>query len=259
MSSRSDRRESVERAFAELGSRWTALHDPVTPIGHGLAARLQCCVELLGNLSGKRLLDLGCGTGSLIPLVGASVLEYEGIDVAPAMVDAARTCIRGLDLGSRFHVQEGNVEALPLPSESFDAVVALGVLGYLDDPRHAIREAVRVARPNALLVISTARQTSVDRRMVSATWAARAAIRRMSGRQAPLPRVVSRTDAATRQLLASAGCTIVSERFFDKRILPYPISRLCPRLASRAAALVEERARFKSFAVGYMVAGVKDA
>jgi SAM-dependent methyltransferase len=254
MSSPSDRRESAKRGFAQLGARWTTMYDPSTPIGHGLAVRLQCCVELLGNLSGKRLLDLGCGTGSLVPLVGSTLLEYEGIDVEPAMVEAARTRIEGLDVGSRFRVREGDVESLPFPAESFDAVVALGLLGYLEDPRRAVREAVRVARPNALLIFSSARRTSLDRRMVGATWAGRAAISGLSGRQATLPPVVSRTDGATRQLLESSGCTIVSERFFDKRILPYPISRLFPRLASRSAALVERRSRFNSFAVGYMAA-----
>jgi ubiquinone/menaquinone biosynthesis C-methylase UbiE len=254
MPSPSDRRDSVQGRFNELGPRWTAMYDPGTPIGHGLAVRLECCVELLGDMSGKRLLDLGCGTGSLIPFVGSTVLEYEGIDAAPAMVDVARTRIRKFDLGSRFHVREGDVQALPFPSASFDAVVALGLLGHLDDPRRAIREAVRVARPDALLIFSTARRTSPDRRMVGATSAARAVVRRLSGRQAALPEVVAWTDAATRQLLESAGCTIVAERFFDKRILPYPVSRLFPRLASRTAALVEDRSRFNSFAVGYMTA-----
>jgi ubiquinone/menaquinone biosynthesis C-methylase UbiE len=257
MPSHRDRRDRVTRHFTELGARWNAMYASATPIGHGLTTRLRCCADLLGDVTGKRLLDLGCGTGALVPLIRSTLLEYDGIDVAPTMVAAAQDRIRTLDLGPRFRVREGDVESLPFPAESFDAVVALGLLGHVDDPRRVIREAFRVARPHALLIFSTERRTSVNHMMVSAAWPARAALRLLTRRRATIPPVIFYSDASIRALLEGAGCRILHERYYNKLVLPYPFTRLWPRVAYRGAALVEPRAGFKSFATGYMVACAK--
>jgi ubiquinone/menaquinone biosynthesis C-methylase UbiE len=257
MPSHRDRRDMVKRHFTELGARWSTLYAPATPIGHGLTARLRCCADLLGDLTGKRLLDLGCGTGALVPLIRSTLLEYDGIDVAPTMVAAARDRLRTLDLGPQFRVREGDVESVPFPAESFDAVVALGLLGHVDDPGRVIREALRVARPDALLIVSTERLTSVNHLMVGAAWPARAAFRLLTRRKATIPPVLFYSDASIRALLEGAGCRILRERYYNKLVLPYPITRLWPRVASRGAALVEARPGFKSFATGYMVACAK--
>jgi demethylmenaquinone methyltransferase/2-methoxy-6-polyprenyl-1,4-benzoquinol methylase len=102
---------------------------------------------------GERVLDAGCGSGRLIPLVlqavgaGGSLVE---LDFAPGMVDLAR----GKAEDERVQFIVGDVHQLPFPDGRFDRVIALALLPHLDDPGMALREFHRVLRPDGMLVIA---------------------------------------------------------------------------------------------------------
>jgi SAM-dependent methyltransferase len=91
---------------------------------------------------GMALLDLGCGPGSITMGLAAAVApgETTGIDVDPAPVDGVT-------------VVAGDVQDLPFPDDSFDAIFASAVLQHVPDPLAALREARRVARPGAVIGI----------------------------------------------------------------------------------------------------------
>jgi SAM-dependent methyltransferase len=92
-----------------------------------------------------RWLDVGCGTGALTEAVLAETdaIEVVGIDPSPEFLGAAQS--RVSDPRARFEV--GNALALPMPSDSYDAVVAGLVLNFIPDPALAVAEMVRAARP----------------------------------------------------------------------------------------------------------------
>ncbi|WP_436344915.1 class I SAM-dependent methyltransferase [Natronorubrum sp. FCH18a] len=102
---------------------------------------------LARDLSG-RVLELGCGTGDMFPVVvdgAAGDLEYHAIEPDPHMrkraADAARET--GLDVDLR----DARAESLPYPDEHFDAVIAGVVFCTVQDPDAALEEAVRVLKP----------------------------------------------------------------------------------------------------------------
>lgn len=92
----------------------------------------------------SRILDLGCGTGSLTQ---AALGRFEGgealgIDVAAPYVEHARSTIA--DPRASFLVADGS--ALPFPSATFDAALSLLVLNFIPDHRTAAAEMLRVTR-----------------------------------------------------------------------------------------------------------------
>jgi SAM-dependent methyltransferase len=98
------------------------------------------------DLRGRKLLDLGTGTGaSSQPAVaaGASVLA---LDTAFGML------LR--DRASRPPGVVGDAYALPFPAASFDAVVAAFSLNHLDTPVAGVREVARIIRSGGLLLAS---------------------------------------------------------------------------------------------------------
>jgi ubiquinone/menaquinone biosynthesis C-methylase UbiE len=108
---------------------------------------------LLPRLSpGLRLLDVGCGPGSITVGLARAVSPGEsvGVDLAPAIIEEARSL--ALDIPSlRFEVADGY--ALPFEATSFDVVHAHQVLQHVARPVEALREWRRVLRPGGIVAV----------------------------------------------------------------------------------------------------------
>ncbi|MEU1254478.1 methyltransferase domain-containing protein [Streptomyces chartreusis] len=109
-------------------------------------------VAELGLREGARVLDAGCGTGRALPplrdAVGPSGLVL-GADLTPAMLEAAARAGRDAD----GLLLLADVSALPVRSESLDAVFAAGLIAHLPNPAENLRELARVVRPGGTLAL----------------------------------------------------------------------------------------------------------
>ncbi len=98
---------------------------------------------------GERILDVGCGTGSLASAIVSVTTSstIDGVDLAAPYIEyAART-----HRDPRLHFQVGDACALPFESCSFDRVLSLLVLHFVPRPPEVVAEMRRVARPGALI------------------------------------------------------------------------------------------------------------
>jgi SAM-dependent methyltransferase len=125
----------------------------VNAIGQRTAAR--DLAFLLPHLRpGMRVLDCGCGPGSITADVAAQVApgEVVGVDREASQVEIARrrAAERGLT-NARF--ETGSVYDLPFPDASFDAAYAHTVVQHVREPLRALREIRRVLKPGGLVGI----------------------------------------------------------------------------------------------------------
>lgn len=95
----------------------------------------------LADLRPGRLLDVGCAGGAFLRIMQERGWEVEGVD---------RFEMGGNEYGLPIHY--GELPALRLPSSSFDAVTAWGVLEHLHDPLLYLREIARVLTPGGRFV-----------------------------------------------------------------------------------------------------------
>lgn len=118
---------------------------------HGYKARSFALLELV---EGDQVLDVGCGTGEDARELArlASGVSVVGVDTSAARIAEAQTRTLGIPRPVEFRV--GDAYRLEFEDQTFDACRADKVFHHLDDPRKALSEMTRVARPGARVVVS---------------------------------------------------------------------------------------------------------
>ena len=144
--------------------RWAALYDLLVPaltFGRERILR-EATLERAGVSPGERVLDVGCGTGTLALAakrrVGANG-RVHGVDLAAAMVARAKQKAAREGLELTFEVAPA--QDLPFPDGAFDVVLCTLVVHHLPDDvrKQAVAAMRRVLRPGGrLLVVDFAQQ-----------------------------------------------------------------------------------------------------
>lgn len=107
----------------------------------------EAALRRVGPEPGQRVLDIGCGVGAFLRLVATRGAEPHGIDASEALVAFARTRLLAAEL------LVGEMEDLPWDDDSFDLVTGFNSFFFANDMVAALREAGRVAKPSAPVVI----------------------------------------------------------------------------------------------------------
>jgi ubiquinone/menaquinone biosynthesis C-methylase UbiE len=111
--------------------------------------RAEMTFDFLGSLKGKRVLDVGCGSGFYVAnALNRGALHVTGIDPAPGMLALARRRVAAQGAEDRVSLIGGYFPEV-MPSGSFDYAIVMGVLDYIDDPAGFLRELYRTVRIGA--------------------------------------------------------------------------------------------------------------
>ena len=152
------------------------------------------------NLSGKQILEGGCGAGYGIEVMSEyfQPSEYFAFDLNKGMV--ARSQAKVKSKGLPVKVFQGDITAIHLPAEKFDAVFIFTVLHHEKNWRVALSEINRVLKPNGLLLINEINNRSLN-------WFERYA-------KVYHPKSARFTWKTFRNELAQAGFSILREYLF---------------------------------------------
>ncbi|WP_045388194.1 class I SAM-dependent methyltransferase [Falsirhodobacter sp. alg1] len=101
---------------------------------------------------GGRALEVGVGTGLVLPLYGSTV-SVTGIDFSTDMLQKARTKVSEMNLRHVQELRQMDARTLDFPDGSFDTVVATHVLSVVPEPERVLAEMARVCRPGGQIVI----------------------------------------------------------------------------------------------------------
>lgn len=219
----------TERFWDRAAADYDAAHD--VEAGTPLRLRMDVVLRLLGSRPGS-VLDCGMGPGRLLVELERRGWTVSGVDLSGEMVELAQSRLPQSDE----RLQQGSIESIPFPAESFDAAVATGVLEYVDDLPRALGEVARVLRPGGVLIVG-----APNTRALSTLWRHRVVYSGMRaiktlvrfGQPVPLRRPGLVSPRRLRSLLAAAGLQI--EWVEHLVLVPAPVQALAPSPARRLA------------------------
>lgn len=133
--------------FDRHSSSWDSIRHPAEE------GNLPRVVSLAAVEPQQRVLDVGAGTGVLVPhllMAMSGSGEVVELDSSAEMLDVGR----GKEFPNNVSFLETDIHSVPLPDESFDRVICNAAFPHFDDKPKSLREMVRLLRPGGILVVS---------------------------------------------------------------------------------------------------------
>jgi 2-polyprenyl-6-hydroxyphenyl methylase / 3-demethylubiquinone-9 3-methyltransferase len=155
-------------AFDAQAARWWSPRGDMRGLHDINPARIDY-IERRTRLAGARVVDVGCGAGLLSESLAAAGARVTGIDMSPAMLEAARRHAgrSGLKVDYRMTTAEALAEGEPA---AFDAAVCLELLEHVPDPGSLVAACARLVRAGGDVFFATLNRTVAAR--VLAVWTA---------------------------------------------------------------------------------------
>jgi 2-polyprenyl-3-methyl-5-hydroxy-6-metoxy-1,4-benzoquinol methylase len=116
-----------------------------------------------GNRSGVELLDVGCGSGTLLGLLKHRGFQVRGLDFSSEAAAIAKS-------ENDVEVAVGALEEVHFPDQSFDIVTLFHVMEHVTNPRRVLKEISRILRPEGAVVLQVPNIESWQFKMFGAKW-----------------------------------------------------------------------------------------
>lgn len=140
--------------YAQRGAyHWKQIQPALRTYNAFVAARYQFVMEKAAIQPGNRVLDLGCGDGTLTFTIHQHGGESWGVDVTPEALTYAKSEFVSRNISPRFVC--ASAYQVPFPDSSFDVVISSDVIEHVQQPELLLQEAYRLLKPGGRAVIST--------------------------------------------------------------------------------------------------------
>jgi len=139
------------QAVREAYRRWAAVYD--FAFGGISAPARRRAVAAVNALPGRRVLEVGVGTGLALPLYDPS-RRITGIDLSAEMLAVARKRVARAGLANVEALLELDAQRTGLPDAAFDIAVAMFVASVVPQPRLLLAEMRRLVRPGGFLLFA---------------------------------------------------------------------------------------------------------
>ncbi len=264
----SNKKEEVINHFDEfsLHDKWSKLYLDVTnPENYDFVMRRKKLEGLLDPIAipGRRVLDIGCGTGIMAHFFVGKGCQYIGTDASSKMIEQAR--VRHLSKKNnkiRFIISD--VEELNFKDNCFDIILAAGLIEYFDNCSKALLEMIRILKPEGILIITLPRKclnTFMSKRMhfITPLYHYYLTMTRRNVKPKYTIRHTLYHDNEIDTMLHRYGCRKKDARFYNTEVVFYPLNKLFPKTAFKIKQKAEKfsDSLLRPFSTGYIVSAEK--
>jgi 2-polyprenyl-6-hydroxyphenyl methylase/3-demethylubiquinone-9 3-methyltransferase len=139
--------------FDQLASRWWDPESEFRPLHEINPLRLNWINEQV-TLTGKNIIDVGCGGGILAESMAALGARVTGIDMAPTPLQVARLHLK--ESGHDVDYRQSTAEDMAAQhAGEFDVVTCMEMLEHVPDPASVVNACARLVKPGGMVFMST--------------------------------------------------------------------------------------------------------
>ena len=141
---------------------WNQIYEKKGQSYHSPPEPLKKITSNMSDLKSKKVLDVGCGTGTHLKELAAGGMRTYGVDISPTAIKLTKTQVRGADL----KCLDIFSDPLPYPKGFFDLIVSLRVLNHstIEGIRKALGELSRVLKGVGLIIASVRKRIPKSKR-----------------------------------------------------------------------------------------------
>ena len=143
--------------FAQYSSQWWDVNGPLKTLHDINPTRLEFITKF-SPLSGKTVLDIGCGGGILCEGMASIGAQVTGLDVEIDAIATAQSHAQTRGLTIEYICQPIEQYLLDKPA-MFDVITCMEMLEHVPEPQVVIQHAARLLKPGGLLFLSTINRT----------------------------------------------------------------------------------------------------
>lgn len=246
--------KTVIEYFNKNPEGYAASYGEKTAEGYSFRVRKDRLLELLGKGSG-RVLDVGCGPGVMTRDIISSGWTYDGVDISESMIREAREKFPNIS----FSV--GTVEHISTPNNSYNAVVAMGLVEYVPNDEEVINEINRILKKDGKFLVSLPNWWSPPRiwdRLIVVPLAM--LLRKFTGKKQK-DNVFHREYRSNEYvaLLEKSGFTVEKVVYYNFRLLFRPFDYWFPKLSVKTASFLEPLcfSPLRFWATGFIISARK--
>lgn len=147
----------IDAHFESVSAYWTEIYEGDDVVAIICQHRRDLALAWIDELelpSESRILEVGCGAGLLAVELARKDFQVDATDTVAEMIDLTRQHAEQANVSPRVRPLISDVHALDFPDNTFDVVIALGVIPWLHSPEAAVHEITRVLKPGAHLVVT---------------------------------------------------------------------------------------------------------
>lgn len=147
--------EYVKDVFNEIAEYYDKMNDIMSM---GMVRRWhKFMFKKAGNISGKTLCDVGCGTGEISFMAAEKVGKdgkVIGVDLTPGMLEIAKKKMASMDLPVQVDFRQGDALNMEFDDDSFDVVTSGYMLRNVTDIQKAVDEMHRILKPGCKIIVA---------------------------------------------------------------------------------------------------------
>ncbi len=110
-----------------------------------------------------RILEVGCGAGLITSALAHHGYTVDALDSTVAMLQMTRNAAAHHGVQDRIRMYFADVHALPFQADTFDVVIAIGVIPWLHSERQALHQIQRVLKPGGYLLVTADNNARLNR------------------------------------------------------------------------------------------------